>query len=84
MKKFALLICDVKVMNYIILFNNFLNLSGEEFEMKGFEVCNGNFPESVDLFDIAIITGSPHSVYEELDWFDEKMLIPLLNKMLLG
>ena len=68
MKKFAILMCDILEMKYHPLFENFLKLSGEEVQVESFHVCHGEYPVDLESFDVAIITGSPHSVYEELEW----------------
>ena len=36
-------------------------------EFIGYKACEGEFPV-VNEIDVAIITGSPHGVYEKLDW----------------
>jgi GMP synthase-like glutamine amidotransferase len=35
---------------------------------KLFDVCNGEFPESIDECDGWMCTGSKYSVYDEIDW----------------
>jgi GMP synthase-like glutamine amidotransferase len=39
-----------------------------QWEFYFYDVCNGHFPESVDVCDAYICTGSKNSVYDEEDW----------------
>ena len=37
-------------------------------EIKVFDIYHGQYPDHIDEVDIYAITGSKHSVYEEIDW----------------
>jgi len=40
----------------------------EEWEFQFYDVCNGQFPESVEECDVYICTGSKSSVYDQEEW----------------
>jgi len=42
-----------------------------ELEFRFYNVCNGQFPESLDDCEAYICTGSRHSVYENIDWIKQ-------------
>lgn len=47
----------------------FVALLGEhDFHFRRFNVIDGDFPESPDVADGWMVTGSKHGVYEALDW----------------
>ncbi len=37
-------------------------------EAKTYAILDNIFPETLDIYDLFIITGSPHGVYEDHDW----------------
>jgi GMP synthase-like glutamine amidotransferase len=41
-----------------------------EWEFEFYDVCNGNFPVSVDECDVYVCTGSKNSVYDHEDWIN--------------
>lgn len=50
-----------------------------EFEFRYYDVCSGQFPESLDECDGYMCTGSRNSVYENIDWIKQlKQLVKQL------
>jgi GMP synthase-like glutamine amidotransferase len=52
-------------------YSRFLEGVGGSFEFTGFNVAQGEFPDSVDACDAYLITGSPQGVYEDDPWILE-------------
>jgi GMP synthase-like glutamine amidotransferase len=55
------------------LYGGYLDMFARLFEPRGFElrlwqVVDGDFPEGPDAADAWLITGSPHAVYEDRPW----------------
>jgi GMP synthase-like glutamine amidotransferase len=55
------------------LYGGYLDMFARLFEPRGFElrlwqVVDGEFPEGADAADAWLITGSPHGVYEDRPW----------------
>jgi len=49
----------------------FLELAKPQFEYQGYDVADGQFPDSVDVCDAYLITGSPKGVYDAYEWIAE-------------
>lgn len=54
--------------SYLGMFQRLLGPHLPEATIRGSAVIDGIFPASVDAHDVYIFTGSPHGVYEDLDW----------------
>ena len=55
------------------LYGGYLDMFARLFEPRGFElrlwqVVDGEFPEGPEAADAWLITGSPHGVYEDREW----------------
>lgn len=67
--KIGLLVCDhiqEGFAGYPELFGNLL----PNHELVNHYVCDGEFPESASVHDAWIITGSKHSVYDDIEWIN--------------
>ncbi|MDF1792200.1 MAG: type 1 glutamine amidotransferase [Thalassobaculaceae bacterium] len=53
---------------YLDMFRNLLAPHLPEASFAGSMIIDGVFPASVDAYDVYVFTGSPHGVYEDLDW----------------
>lgn len=53
---------------YPVMFEQFISLSGHEFEYESFCVISGEMPPSIYACDGWLITGSRHGVYDKLAW----------------
>lgn len=53
---------------YLDMFRNLLAPYLPEASFTGSMIIDGEFPASVEDYDVYIFTGSPHGVYEEADW----------------
>ncbi len=53
---------------YPAMFERFIGQSGRAFDYATFSVVRGEMPESIDLCDGWLITGSRHGVYDDLPW----------------
>ncbi len=52
-----------------------------EFEFRNYDVCNGQFPDSLDECDGFMCTGSRNSVYENIDWIKHlKLFVKRLHE----
>lgn len=60
-------------------FTDLIHLVRPDWEVVAFWVKDGNFPESLDDFDGALITGSPASVQGDADWITR--LLSLIQDM---
>ncbi len=68
---------EVKHGTYPDMFVRLLDNRGLQIEFSAFAVIDGVFPESVDICDAWLITGSRHGAYDPLPW------IPRLEKFIL-
>ncbi len=53
---------------YPVMFERFIDQSGQPFDYAAFSVVRGEMPESVEQCDGWLITGSRHGVYDNLPW----------------
>ena len=54
--------------DYRQMFPELFHQVAPNWEFHFYDVCNGQFPESVDDCDVYICTGSKNSVYDEEEW----------------
>ena len=68
--------------SYPEMFASLLNRAAVDLEYQFFSVVRGEFPDSVDVCDGWLITGSRHGAYEELDWMLklEALILELVDR----
>lgn len=54
--------------SYLEMFRRLLSPHLPEATITGSMIIEGTFPASVEDYDVYVFTGSPHGVYEDLDW----------------
>ena len=57
--------------DYRAMFAALLKQHAPEFELQTFDVCNGEFPTTLDACDAYLTTGSRASVYDEAAWIEQ-------------
>ncbi|MCY7330724.1 MAG: hypothetical protein LH618_19385 [Saprospiraceae bacterium] len=70
----GLLECDHVPAKFRHLAGDYYDLFGALFphlDLRRFNVCHGQFPDSVTACDAYLCTGSKYSVYDEVDWIKE-------------
>lgn len=68
--RIGLLVCDYiqeDFSGYPELFENLL----PEHELVSYYVCDGVFPKSAHEHEAWIVTGSKHSVYDDIEWINK-------------
>ena len=69
--KIGLLECDHVADKFVAISGTYPEMFAAllpEVEFQLYDVCNGEFPQSVDECDAYTSTGSKFSVYDEIDW----------------
>ncbi|HZS05257.1 MAG TPA: gamma-glutamyl-gamma-aminobutyrate hydrolase family protein [Blastocatellia bacterium] len=56
--------------DYREMFAALFSRHAPQLTLRPFNVCNGEFPATVDACDAYLCTGSRHSVYEDVDWIN--------------
>ncbi len=76
--KIGLLLCDHVAEkfqpiagDYPAMFSAWLNANAPEIELQFFDICNGEFPASLNDCDAFMSTGSKFSVYDDVAWIHE-------------
>ncbi len=71
----GLLLCDTvdephltRTGGYPQMFLHFMRESGEDVEMRSYDVCSGEYPATPDECDAYLVTGSRHGVYDNIEW----------------
>ncbi|MDX2044351.1 MAG: gamma-glutamyl-gamma-aminobutyrate hydrolase family protein [Acidobacteriota bacterium] len=57
--------------DYRQMFADLFNRHAPQFELVNFDVCNGQFPASVDACEAFVCTGSRFSAYDQDDWIQQ-------------
>src|SRR5262245_3798724 len=57
--------------DYREMFTAMFDSHAPQITLRAFDVCNGEFPSSIDSCDAYLATGSRFSAYDGVDWIDE-------------